>query len=417
MNKKNLYSYVWFLVIALSLCLSACQPRVSAQSCNKQITVILSLDGFRWDYPDKTYTPNLDQIAADGVKAESMIPSFPSKTFPNHYTIVTGLYPDHHGLVNNSFFNPELNRSYSMGAKDSRFDPAFYGGEPIWITAKKQGLITASFFWVGSDVPVQGMNPDYFKKYDGSIPYINRIDTIIYWLSLPESIRPRLILAYYEEPDGIGHKYGPEDPRTFEAVHEIDSLTGILYKRIKMLAIADSVNFIIVSDHGMGEISPKDVVTLRDYIPEKWPVRIEGGNPIFNLYASDGWVDSAYIALHEVPHIKVWKAGEVPAYLNYGQNPSCGNIVVVADSAWSVNLNRQLISKSRGTHGYDITDSDMHAIFYASGPAFKQAYSQPTFKNVDIYPLLSHLLGILPAPNDGDLNEIKGMLKNPEIKK
>lgn len=395
---------VFFLLISPS-------AKIFAQDEGNQVTIVISLDGFRWDYNQKTPTPALDLIAREGVKAVSLIPSFPSKTFPNHYTIATGLYPDHHGLVNNSFFDRNMGKSFSISNREARFNPDFYGGEPIWITAQNQGVRTASFFWVGSDVAIQGKHPDYWKTYDGSIPFIQRIDTIIQWLSLPVAQRPRLIMAYYHEPDGIGHEYGPNHPNTLKLVHELDSMTGILYTRIRQLPDGHNINFIVVSDHGMSEISSERSIVLRDYIPEEWPVKIEGGNPNYNLYAEGVWIDSAYNALSKVNHLKAWKPAGIPAYLNYGSDPRIGDVVVVADSAWSINMKKTKRAYTGGTHGYDIRNTDIHAIFYASGPAFKQNYLHPSFQNVHIYPLLAQLLGIIPAKSDGDLLQVIDLLK------
>jgi len=392
-------------------CLTGLLNSSFAQNNQSRTVVILSLDGFRWDYPAKTSTPNLDRLAREGVKAESLIPSFPSKTFPNHYTIATGLVPDHHGLVNNAFYDAESDKSYSMNKSSSRFNSDFYGGEPIWITAQNQGVVTASFFWVGTDVAIQGRHPDYWKPYDESIPFIHRIDTIIHWLSLPAAIRPKLIMAYYQEPDGVGHDFGPDDMRTLDTIHLLDSLTGILYDRIRRLPDGQNVNFIVVSDHGMGQISSERNIVLRDYIPAEWPVRIEGGNPNFNLYAKGYWIDSTYNILKKVNGLTVWKPGEVPEYLQYGSNARVGNLILVADSAWSLTLKTPKKSFSGGTHGYDINNMDMHTIFYAAGPAFKENFVQPSFQNIHIYPLLAHLLGIVPAKTDGDLFKVSGMLK------
>jgi len=382
-----------------------------AQVNTNQTTVVLSLDGFRWDYPDKTSTPALNQLAAEGVKAISLIPSFPSKTFPNHYTIATGLVPDNHGLVNNAFYDSKSGKSYAINNMETRFDPSFYGGEPIWITAQNQGVKTASFYWVGSDVAIMGKHPDLWKKYDQSVTFIQRIDTIIKWLTMPLAERPHLIMAYYHEPDGVGHDFGPDDSRTLKTVRELDSLTGILYSRMRKLPNGDSINFIVVADHGMGRISSDRHIALRTYLPESWPVRIEGGNPNFNLYAEGAWIDSAYLSLKKVPHIKVWKPSEVPEYLNYGKNSRVGNIIVVADSAWSVSVQNPKNEYSGGTHGYEIQNTDIHAIFYAVGPAFKQKYIQPSFQNTHIYSLLAYLLGIKPAETDGNLQEVINMLK------
>ena len=404
MHFRNIKNYL-FVLLAL------CSSLAYAQPGKDQVTVVLSLDGFRWDYPVKTATPNLDMIARQGVKAVSLIPSFPSKTFPNHYTLATGLVPDHHGIVNNSFYDPLLGKSFSLGNNEAKFDPAFYGGEPIWVTAEKQGIKTASFFWPGSDVAIQGMHPGRWKEYDQRVTFAQRIDTIIKWLQLPSQQRPKLIMAYYHEPDGAGHDFGPDDTRTFRMVREIDSMTGILYDRIRKLPDSRKINFIVVSDHGMGAITSARNVVLRDFIPETWPVRIEGGNPNYNIYADKAWADSAYNVLKKIKGIEVWKPAEVPAYLRYGSNPRVGDLIVVADSAWSVTLNKPQKEYTGGTHGYDIRDTDIHAIFYATGPAFKKNFVQPSFPNVDLYPLLAYMLGIKPKATDGDLNQVIMMLK------
>jgi predicted AlkP superfamily pyrophosphatase or phosphodiesterase len=401
----------WLVLLAIIIFTSSTDCVLIAQNSTGQTTVIISLDGFRWDYPNKVSTPNLDMIAKEGVKAVSLIPSFPSKTFPNHYTIATGLVPDHHGLVNNAFYDANLGKSFSIGDNEARFSPDFYGGEPIWITAQKQGVRTASFFWVGSDVAIMGKHPDIWKMYDQDVPFIQRIDTIIKWLKLPLAQRPRLIMAYYHEPDGVGHNFGPDDSRTLKMVHELDSMTGILYQRIRQLSEAANINFIVVSDHGMGAISSERNVALADYIPEFWPVRIEGGNPNYNIYADGAWKDSTYYALKQVKGLQIWKPEDVPAYLNYGSNPRVGDLIVVADSAWSVTRNRPSLDYSGGTHGYDIKNTDIHAIFYAAGPAFKQNYIHPSFQNTNIYSLLAYLLGIKPAETDGNLHEVINMLK------
>ena len=403
----HLHTIKNYIIVLLALIGSAAY----AQPGKDQVTVVLSLDGFRWDYPVKTATPTLDMMARNGVKAVSLIPSFPSKTFPNHYTLATGLVPDHHGIVNNSFYDPLLGKSFSLGNTEAKFDPAFYGGEPIWVTAEKQGVKTASFFWPGSDVAIQGLHPGRWKEYDQSVTFMQRIDTIIKWLQLPQQQRPKLIMAYYHEPDGAGHDFGPDDPRTFRMVHEMDSMTGVLYDRIKKLPDGREINFIVVSDHGMGAISSERNVVLSDFIPAAWPVRIEGGNPNYNLYADKPWADSVCNALKGIRGIKAWKPAEVPACLHYGTNPRVGDVIVVADSAWSVTLTKPKNEYTGGTHGYDIRDTDIHAIFYATGPAFIKNFVQPSFPNVDVYPLLAYLLGIKPAITDGDLNQVIMMLK------
>jgi predicted AlkP superfamily pyrophosphatase or phosphodiesterase len=378
----------------------------------KPYLVVLSMDGFRWDYPDNSVTPNLDSIAKIGVKAEAFIPVFPSKTFPNHYTMATGLYPDNHGLVNNTFYDAETDAIYRIRDSATRNNPHYYGGEPIWVTAAKAGMKTASFYWVGSEVPIKGVQPDYWKSYDGSFPFEQRIDTIIYWLSLPDSQRPQLNLWYLHEPDAIGHRYGPDHPKTLDKVTYIDSLVGVFCRKVNELPHAGNINLIFTSDHGMAEISEEKVVNLDAIIPQDWVEMVVGGNPNYNISATAGYVDSVYNLLQPVENIRVWKNGVVPERLHYGDNPRTLDLTVVADIGWSIHWNRNpRYSNSGGTHGFDPAYPEMHAIFYAVGPSFKKNWNHPPFENVNLYVLMSELLGLKPAENDGDIRHVKEMLK------
>jgi len=369
------------------------------------------MDGFRWDYPDHCPTPNLDRIAAQGVKARSLQPSFPSKTFANHYTMVTGLYPDHHGIVENSFYDPSTGRHYSISNRQAVEDASFYGGEPIWVTAEKNGIISASFFWVGSEAPVKGIRPTYWKSYDHEFPFEQRIDTVIYWLNLPEERRPHLITWYMDEPDGIGHGEGPGGEGTLQMVTYLDSLLGVFLDKIEALPIANQVNIIVTSDHGMGPTSPERCVILKDYIDLSWFDEMEGYTPNLTFKVKNEFADTAWKALSTIPHMKVWKHGEVPDSLHYGMNPRTLDFILVADSAWQYSLTGK-IPGSAGAHGYNPYNTDMHAIFYAKGPEFKVGYQHPTFENINLYPLICHILKIAPAPVDGDIENVRKMLKN-----
>lgn len=371
--------------------------------------VMLSMDGFRWDFPDRWPTPNLDRIAAAGVKASSLQPSFPSKTFPNHYTIATGLYPDHHGIVDNSFYDPASGKHFSISDRQSLTDPMFYGGEPIWVTAEKNGILSASFFWVGSEAPIKGIRPTYWKKYNHDISFRQRIDTVIYWLNLPAEKRPHLILWYMEQPDGIEHDEGPDGEGTRRMVMHLDSLVGVFLDKIESLPIAGQVNIIITSDHGMGSISPDRCTNLKQYIDYRWFDEIEGHSPNLTLKVKNEFADTAWKALSVIPHLTAWKHGEVPDSLHYGTNPRTLDFIVVADSAWQFTMTGKVM-RSLGAHGYNPYNKDMHAIFYAKGPAFKAGYKQQTFENTDIYPLICKILNIPPAPVDGKLEKVSEML-------
>lgn len=384
-------------------------------SCNKALVedkpyvVMLSVDGFRWDYADEVPTPNLDKIANMGVKAESLKSSFPTKTFPNHYSIATGLYSDHHGIVLNSFYDPESGRYYSIFDREAVEDGYFYGGEPIWVTAENQGVISGSYFWVGSEAEIKGVRPTYWKKYEHKFPYKQRIDSVISWLQKPIEIRPHLILWYFDEPDHTGHLFGPDSKELKEKVVQLDSLIGYFITEIQNLPISDKINIIVTSDHGMANISDGRKVTLEDHLNMEWVEEMQGYNPNYNIKAREGYIDSIYNQLLEIEHISFWKSELVPERLHYGTNDRTLDFVVVADSSWSLLPNADK-GVGFGAHGYDNKNKDLHAIFYAYGPAFKENYIAPTFNNVDIYPLIAHILNLKPAIVDGSLDNVIGLL-------
>ncbi len=393
-------------ILLFSLIISGC----SQTKEEKPYVVMLSLDGFRWDYADKAPTPNLDRIAKMGVKAESLKPCFPSKTFPNHYSMATGLYPDHHGIVLNSFYDPETQRQYGIFDRKAVEDGSFYGGEPIWNTADKQGMKSGTFFWVGSDADIEGMHASYWKKYEHKFPFEQRIDSVISWLQLPEEVRPHLILWYMHEPDSKGHHFGPDSDEIKKEVVYLDSLVGVFLNKLEALPIGKKVNVIVTSDHGMGNISNDRVVVIEEAMNMDFVEMVQGYNPNFLIKAKEGFLDSIYLQLKKVQHITCWKSGELPERLHYGNNPRTLDIVVVADSSWSL-ISKEKNKVGKGTHGYDNNNKDMHAIFYAYGPAFKSNYTASTFTNVDIYPLIANILGLQPAKTDGDIENVKGMLK------
>ena len=386
-------------------------------SCTKHekqddhLLIVVSLDGFRWDYPDRFDTPNLDKIEQIGVKAKSLIPSFPSITFPNHYTMATGLYPDHHGIVQNQFYDPQLKETYNEKGKRSTVeDGKFYGGEPIWVTAEKQGMKSATFFWVGSEADVQGIRPSYWKRYEHHLPYMQRIDTVLYWAQLPIEKRPKLIMWYLDEPDGKGHRYGPMSDSLRPLMTYLDSLVGVFYKRVKALPNADHIDVIITSDHGMCQLSPERRIDLDDFIDTSMLTVMDGYNPMMNLGVKPGFVDTVYNKLQSIEHLKAWKHGELPEYLHYGTNPRTHDISLVADSSWSVYWSWENMDKL-GAHGYDPINTDVHAIFYAFGPSFKTNYAKASFQNIHLYPLMAHILQLQAAPTDGNFDSIKDVLK------
>ena len=379
-----------------------------SQSSNAPYVVLVSMDGFRWDYQKQFNLQNLKQIAKEGVHAKSMKPSYPSKTFPNHYSIVTGLYPDHHGIINNVFYDADLNESFSLSSK-AKNDSRFYGGNPIWNVAEQQGVKTASFFWPGSDIDKR--NPSYYKNYDNKIPYEARIDTVLKWLQLPEKQRPHFVTLYFDEPDHTGHNFGPLSPENKKMVIKMDSIMGELSRRLDQLSIGKQINLIIVSDHGMADISDDKKVAVLDYLKPEWLGYKDVINPIMSLQAKAGYQDSIAVALKKVPHIHFWKSTEVPKRLHYGTNPRVHDFVIEADKGWSL-VSKKSQNIKGGTHGYDNNEKDMHAIFYAKGPNFKVDKTVKTFQNVSVYPLIAHILGLQIGEIDGKLSDVKSMLAN-----
>ncbi len=401
---------IYFSLLAASLVLFGCSGIQENNSKNERILVILSLDGFRWDYSQIHGTPNLDQMANDGVKAERMIPSFPTTTFANHYTMATGLYPDHHGILVNRFYDPILNEYYNeKGNRSSVEQGKFYGGEPIWVTAEKQGIKTATFFWVGSEADVKGVRPTYWKRYEHNFPYEQRLDTVIAWLQLPEQERPRLIMWYFDEPDSSGHRYGPESDSLQAVIHRLDSLVGVFRTKLAELPIAEKVDFIVVSDHGMASLSPDRRIILDQYVDTSMISLIDGWNPTMNLIVKDEFEDSVYNAFKAIPHLQVWKHGEAPEHLNHGTHPRTHDMTLLADIGWSIFWS-WTVNEAKGTHGYDFRNKEVNSIFYASGKSFKQNTVVKPFKNIHLYPLMAEILEIEPVEVDGKLDSIKMVL-------
>ena len=393
----------WCLILALFVCLTGCSNKCETY------TVVISMDAFRWDYPDLIETPGLNAIAEDGVRCV-MVPSYPASTFPNHYTIATGLVPDHNGIVNGSFWNPDTQEVFSMGDTSTRYNPAYYLGEPIWVTAEKQGIKTASIYWVGSDVAIEGVLPTYaYPWWDTPhLTFEERANETVRLLSLPKKDRPKLVMLYFDEPDETSHNYGPFAPETQAVIHRLDSIVGNMYHQLRALPYGNKINVIVTADHGMTEISNDRFIDWDDYLKPSWYERIVGTHQT-NIYAKEHCVDSIMTALADVEHISVWKHGEVPAELYYGTSNRCGDVIVAPELGWqfAANPNNKL-----GAHGYSPKEKDMQVAFIASGPYFKTsvcATDNAAFQNIDIYPMFSDILDVKASKTDGDIRRISAI--------
>lgn len=404
--KSSFFIVFVFAAITFASCNSG------SDKANDNYVVVLSLDGFRWDYPNVVNTKNLNSIAFEGVSVEGFIPCYPSKTFPNHYSMATGLHPNNHGIVCNSFYDSILGY-YTIRDRVAVENADFYGGEPFWLTAERQGVKAATFYWVGSEAPIGGTYPSYFKRYDQGVTFESRIDTVIHWLSLPLDQRPRLIAWYYHEPDGISHRNGPMGEETLSEVARLDSLLGIFLNRVEELPYADKINIIVVSDHGMVETSSERHINLSDYVKKDWFDYITGGNPVFGLTPKEEYKEKALAALRSVPNLKVWERNEIPERYHYGSNSRIQDILVEAEVGYSVSLSSRSGSYTGGAHGYDNQISDLYGIFYAKGPAFKKNHKHKAILNLNLYNIVSKSLGLKPANNDGEVKDIEDMFVNP----
>lgn len=379
--------------------------------------IFISADGFRYDLADKYHATHLQALRAKGVAAVSMTPSFPSVTFPNHYTLATGLYPAHHGLVDNTFYDAKKGRVYRISDRAAVTDSSWYGGTPLWVLAEQQQMLTASFFWVGSEAAVDGVRPAYYYEYNDRIPLDTRLQVVKDWLTLPEAKRPHLILFYLSMVDHAEHLFGPESRQTGAAVHLVDDCVG------KMVQIVDSlqlpVNFVFVSDHGMEQVD-----TLHGIYPpaalDTVNFKITFGETMIHLYAKDkSTVNAEYEALKEEvgaqenPDYDVYLATDVPDRWHYSSKDDrydrIGDILLIARAPKVFAVRGRRINP--GAHGFDNALPEMGATFYAWGPAFRQR-TIPAFENVNVYPLIAHILGLTTAqPIDGSLKVLNGTLK------
>jgi predicted AlkP superfamily pyrophosphatase or phosphodiesterase len=380
--------------------------------------ILVSFDGWRWDYHTKAPAPNLRRLMARGVRAESLIPSFPSETFPNHYTIVTGLYPGNHGIVANSIKDPPTGRLFARtNAREVR-DPMWWGGEPIWVTAARAEQLSATMFWPGSEAPIAGVLPRYWTAYDGNYPAEARVDQVLQWLDLPTPRRPRLLTVYFEDVDIAGHAQGPDSLAVQAAIMRGDGYLGRLLRGIERRGLADTVNLVVLSDHGMAAVNNDRVIVVDDYVSLD-DIEIVHINPMLAITPKPGKEDPVFRALEKAhPRLKVYKREMTPERWRYRDSPRIPSIIAVADEGWQVmrrstvaGLRARRIRTAAGEHGYDPQIMSMRGMFVAAGPAFRRGVTVSAFENVNIYNALARVLRVTPAANDGGEDVAKMLLR------
>lgn len=378
--------------------------------------LLISIDGYRADYIDRGLSPALQQLAATGVHADSMQPSFPSLTFPNHYAIVTGMVPDHNGMVNNTMVDAELGK-FSLSDRKAVSNGLWWDqATPLWVTADANGMRTATMFWPGSEADIQGRHPDYWKPYDGKVTPDQRVDQILAWLDLPADQRPTFLTLYFDAVDHAGHDHGPDSEEVNQALRDTDEAMTRLVDGLRQRNLFDKINMIVLADHGMASVPKDNSIFIDKLIPLDDVEQVSLG-VLAGFNPKRGHDFNAIEEKMEQPqqHMQCWDKTRIPARLIYGSNARVPRMVCLADVGWRIVTTEALAKRkghvSIGEHGYDNADPRMQALFVAHGPAFQNGLRFHSFPNVDVYPLMAHLLGITPKFSDGKFEDVQGMLK------
>lgn len=402
--------FVCFVALAMSGCVTA-RPEATPAP-----VLLISLDGFRWDYCDRypAVTPNLRELMREGVSTRGLIPVFPTHTFVNHYSIATGLYPAHHGIINNVFFDPQLREFFRYKVAAATRDPKWWGGEPIWITAVKQGKKSACYFWPGSEVTFGPWRATFTKAYDPTIPFTKRFEELFEWLHLPIEQRPIITTFYFHDTNQAGHYFGIDSPELIAAIKLLDGHVGEIVARAKKENIP--LNLVVVSDHGFVPTDgAKQTLMLDDFVDFD-EVQVDFDGPVAGLRPLHGNIENLMQRLAALPsQYHVYRDRDLPARWHLKDNPRIPPVWIVPDPGWRIQRKSTFLavkdSALKGDHGYDSAEPMMRGIFIASGPAFKSGVVIDPVENIHLYRLLCAVLGLQPAPNDGDDRLVKSALR------
>jgi predicted AlkP superfamily pyrophosphatase or phosphodiesterase len=405
--------FAWSLLLFLAGCAS--RPGMPSAKApdpdHRPLVILVSIDGLPASILGDGTLPTLDRLAAEGVRAEWMNPSFPTLTFPNHYTLITGLRPDHHGMVHNNMLDASLGRFISK--EDSADDGRWWGGEPIWTTLQKQGGIAATMFWPGSRAEIAGQRPRYSRAFDKTVSPTARVDQVLAWLDLPQRQRPQLITLYFDQYDVAAHIAGTRSDLALATLRTIDGALAKLRDGLSARGLGNDAALIVVSDHGMADVPQANSVLLDDML-DTAHYDIEWWGTFIGLRPHADSIDvvaRTFVGRHD--HFACWRKGELPAVWHYGTHPRIPPIVCQVDVGWRVQGRQQppQTQPIKGEHGFAPEDPTMRSVFVANGPAFRSGVVLPPFDNVDVYPLLAHLLHVKPASNDGNLSSTAAALR------
>ncbi len=384
---------------------------LAAKEAQRPVTVLVGIDGFRADYLERGHTPRLAGLARQGARA-AMRPSFPTKTFPNHFAIVTGKRPDRNGIVGNSMIDPRRpGVMFSLGNTTQALDPFWWSeAEPLWITAEKAGLRTATMFWPGSEVAYDGRRPADWLRYDQNVTNVQRVNTLIDWLRRPAETRPAFATIYFDTVDTQGHRFGPDSAEVNAALAEVDARIGELIDGAAKLGVP--LNIVVVADHGMRATDESRVIQLDTLIDRASYIAVETGPyaAIEPVTGTDNRVADALLKPHD--HMTCTRKEDLPERLHWGRHPRVAAIICIAEAGWTILSGTPAYPVKGGAHGYDNADPEMLAIFIAHGPAFARGAQLPVFDNVAVAALLRAALGLPEdADADGKLTDVEAALK------
>lgn len=415
-----------FFVFFISLLLLSCSQAPVTQStaaASPGSLLIISIDGLRHDYLSLHQAPMLAELAAGGVHVKQLQPVFPSKTFPNHYSLVTGLHPERHGIVDNSMYDPEHQRQFAMSMADQVADGFWWQGEPIWITAELQGVKAATYFFPGSEAEIKGKRPSYWFPYQHNTPNRERTEQVLAWLALPEAERPRVITLYFSDVDSAGHNYGPRSEQVAQALAEVDAELTYLVQTLRERGQAEQVNLIISSDHGMAEVDQRKYIIADELFDGSLTQNVRFSREIVSIFPKSGQEELLYQQIagrYNPEQMRLYRKHELPERFQHQHHARIAPIILLAEQPW-IFVRRSLLPglkadpsffRARGSHGYDNTEPDMQGMLIAYGPAFKQQATVAQLSMVDFYNVMARVVGLTPAPNQGDPRALSLLLRD-----
>jgi len=415
-----------FFVFFISLLLLSCSQTPVTQStaaASPGSLLIISIDGLRHDYLSLHQAPMLAELAVGGVHVKQLQPVFPSKTFPNHYSLVTGLHPERHGIVDNSMYDPEHQRQFAMSMADQVADGFWWQGEPIWITAELQGVKAATYFFPGSEAEIKGKRPSYWFPYVHETPNRERTEQVLAWLAMPEAERPRVITLYFSDVDSAGHNYGPRSEQVAQALAEVDAELTYLVQTLRERGQAEQVNLIISSDHGMAEVDQRKYVIADELFDGSLAQNVRFSREIVSIFPKNGQEELLYQQIagrYNPEQMRLYRKHELPERFQHQHHVRIAPIILLAEQPW-IFVRRSLLPglkadpsffRARGSHGYDNTEPDMQGMLIAYGPAFKQQATVAQLSMVDFYNVMARVVGLTPAPNQGDPRALSLLLRD-----